>query len=111
MATDAGAVVSEGDRFDPVGGAQVVEVFGTGPFQPALIGGEKRLTYTWCRFSVTFEQRPYLFDHIREGDAMRKAMTFNPCCPKLWITLFIDQLGDMRRALPDSQAFGPNLPR
>jgi hypothetical protein len=111
MATDARAVVSKGDRFDPVGGAQIVEIFGTGPFQPALVGGEKRLAYTWRRFAVTFEQRPYLFDHIREGDAVRETMTFNPCCPELWITLFIDQLGDMRRALPDSQAFGPKLPR
>ncbi|MEU4535144.1 hypothetical protein AB0G15_09785 [Streptosporangium sp. NPDC023825] len=111
VATDARAVVPEGGGFDPVGGAQVVQVFGTGPLQPALVRGQERLTDAGGRLAVAFEQRPYLFDDVRESDTMREAVTFNPSGPELRTTLFVDFLGYLRRGLPGGQATGPDLPR
>ncbi|MFD1117418.1 hypothetical protein [Sphaerisporangium aureirubrum] len=94
VATDARPVVAEGDRFDPVDGAQIVEVLRSRPLEAAFVGAQKRLADAGHRFAVAFEQRADLFDDVGQGDAMSEPVRFNASCPKMRGTLFVNLLGD-----------------
>nr|BFE82254.1 hypothetical protein GCM10020093_048550 [Planobispora longispora] len=111
VAADARALVSKGDRFHPVDGAQVMQVFGAGSLQPALVSGQERLPDARRRFRVALEQCPDLFDHVGESDAVRETMTFDARGPELATALLVDLLGDLRRGASRGQASRPDLPR
>ncbi|RJL22775.1 hypothetical protein [Bailinhaonella thermotolerans] len=111
MTADARAVVPEGDRFDAVDLAQVMEVFGSGFLEPAFVRGQKRLTDAWHRLAVHIEQGAHLFDDVGQSDSVRETVGLDPRRGELRSALVVDLLGDLGHAGPGGEALGPDPPR
>ncbi|GAA3103851.1 hypothetical protein GCM10020001_021460 [Nonomuraea salmonea] len=110
VAADAGRVIAQGDRFDPVDRAQVMQVFGAGAFQPALVGRQQGLSDAGHRLGVALEQGSHLFDDVGQRDPVGQSMRLDAGRAELRRARLVDLISYLSRRAPGGEAPGPDPP-
>ncbi|WP_176611359.1 hypothetical protein [Actinomadura sp. WMMB 499] len=103
-AADTGTLVVQLLGFDPVDGAEVVEVLGARSFVAALVGRKQRLPQPGQRLAVDLVERLDLGDDVGQRDPVGEPVRLDAARAEQRCALLVDLACDLRGAAPAGEA-------